>query len=62
MKTSPYISVLHARHKKIPFDSTAGLGLPSTLNVDVRAALYSTIQTSTRGNEPVLNWLPVNQG
>ena len=44
--------------EKILFDATARLGLPSTFNVDVKAALYSTAQSSTRGNEPLLNWVP----
>ena len=41
-----------------PFDATVRLGLPSTFNVDVRAAVYSTVQSSTRGNKPLLNWVP----
>ena len=44
--------------EKIPLDATAGTGLPTTLNADVTAALYSTIKTSTRGYEPILNWVP----
>ena len=49
---------IHTKGAQAPFDKNTEMGLPLTMGVVARSALFKSIASGLKGDDPVLSWDP----
>ena len=46
----------HMKGAQAPFDESTEFGLPSTMGAVTKRALFKSVRSALKGDDPVLNW------